>query len=212
MENSRNSKIIAIVALCVGVVGLSLGFAAFSNTLTISSSATVSPDESTFSVAFDGAVTCSTAAAGEYTVTNTGTASGTTLTGLEVAFVKPGTATCTVSVKNLGQYVAYLNSITSENTVSCAVAANADGSTTTKALMDAACATITYSIAVDGDSASATTGNQMNANAIAEHDLAVGASETATITINYAGGEGALADGKFTVSLPTASLVYSSVD
>jgi hypothetical protein len=48
----RNSKVIAIVALCIGVVGLSLGFAAFSNTLTISSSATVAPDASTFNVDF----------------------------------------------------------------------------------------------------------------------------------------------------------------
>ena len=39
MERDRSGKVIAIVALLVGVVGLTIGFAAFSNTLTIQSSA-----------------------------------------------------------------------------------------------------------------------------------------------------------------------------
>ena len=43
----RNSKVIAIVALCVGVVGLSLGFAAFSSRLTVSSGATVTVNQET---------------------------------------------------------------------------------------------------------------------------------------------------------------------
>ena len=50
MRQNRQSKVVAILALCVSVVGLTLGFAAFSNTLTISSSATVSPDETDFNI------------------------------------------------------------------------------------------------------------------------------------------------------------------
>ena len=49
MEN-RSSKVIAIVGLIAGVVGLSLGFAAFSNTLTIKAAADVTPDQATFNV------------------------------------------------------------------------------------------------------------------------------------------------------------------
>ena len=48
MRQNRQSKLVAILALCVSVVGLTLGFAAFSNTLTISSSATVKPDQKEF--------------------------------------------------------------------------------------------------------------------------------------------------------------------
>ena len=48
MKQSKQSRIVAILALCVSVVGLTLGFAAFSNTLTISSSATVKPDQKEF--------------------------------------------------------------------------------------------------------------------------------------------------------------------
>lgn len=50
MKEKRTTKIIAIIALCITVVGITLGFAAFSNTLTISSSATVTPDSSDFDV------------------------------------------------------------------------------------------------------------------------------------------------------------------
>lgn len=50
MKKNKQSKIIAIVALIVSVLGLTLGFAAFSNTLTISSSATVKPNESDFDI------------------------------------------------------------------------------------------------------------------------------------------------------------------
>ncbi len=52
MEKQRQTKVITIVALVVAVFGISLGFAAFSNILTISSSATVKPDALSFSVRF----------------------------------------------------------------------------------------------------------------------------------------------------------------
>ena len=50
MKQNKQSKLVAILALCVSVVGLTLGFAAFSNTLTISSSATVKPDQKDFKI------------------------------------------------------------------------------------------------------------------------------------------------------------------
>ena len=46
MEKDRGGRVIAIVALLVGVVGLTIGFAAFTNTLTIQSDASVTPDDS----------------------------------------------------------------------------------------------------------------------------------------------------------------------
>ena len=48
MEKNRQTKIISIIALVVAVIGMSVGFAAFSNTLTISSSATVTPNSEDF--------------------------------------------------------------------------------------------------------------------------------------------------------------------
>lgn len=54
MRQNQATKIIAIIALCITVVGITLGFAAFSNTLTISSSATVSPNASDFKLEIYG--------------------------------------------------------------------------------------------------------------------------------------------------------------
>lgn len=50
MEKNRSTKIIAIAALFIAVIGLSIGFAAFSSTLTINSSANVTPTDSTWRV------------------------------------------------------------------------------------------------------------------------------------------------------------------
>ena len=43
MEKNRTGQVIALLALVVGVVGLSIGFAAFSSVLKIQSNATVTP-------------------------------------------------------------------------------------------------------------------------------------------------------------------------
>ena len=50
MRKDKKLRLAAIIALTISVVGLTLGFAAFSNTLTISSSATVSPNSSDFDI------------------------------------------------------------------------------------------------------------------------------------------------------------------
>ena len=57
MEKNRTVQLIAILALVVGVVGLSIGFAAFSNTLKIKSNATVAPDKDTLNVDFSSSPT-----------------------------------------------------------------------------------------------------------------------------------------------------------
>ena len=52
MEKDRRARVIAIAALLVGVVGLSLGFAALTNTLTIRSEAAVDVDDNVLNVDF----------------------------------------------------------------------------------------------------------------------------------------------------------------
>ena len=54
MKKEKSEKILIIVSLLVAIITLGVGFAAFSNTLTISSSATVSPDESDFKLVLYG--------------------------------------------------------------------------------------------------------------------------------------------------------------
>ena len=54
MRKDRKVQILSIVALVLAITGMSLGFAAFSSTLTISSSATVTPNSDDFSMTFLG--------------------------------------------------------------------------------------------------------------------------------------------------------------
>ena len=52
MEKNRSTQLIAIIALVVGIIGLSVGFASFSSVLSIKSSADVKPDKDSFTVVF----------------------------------------------------------------------------------------------------------------------------------------------------------------
>ena len=54
MRRSRRIKQITMIALIVAIVGMSIGFAAFSSTLTISSSATVTPNDDQLSLKIYG--------------------------------------------------------------------------------------------------------------------------------------------------------------
>ncbi|MBO5120199.1 MAG: hypothetical protein J6C28_00750 [Bacilli bacterium] len=54
MEKQRQIKILSIIALVIAITGMSLGFAAFSSTLNISSSASVSPNSDDFKIRIYG--------------------------------------------------------------------------------------------------------------------------------------------------------------
>ena len=221
MEKDRSTKIIAIAALLIGIVGLSLGFAAFSNTLTITSSAEVKPDASTFNVDFSATtsgdksedpvtpVLTPTGVTG-FTATN-GTidnSSDPKITGLHATFTEPGQkATYTFSAKNIGEYESFLKSITFSNvTGGSTTKVCTPGTGTTAALVTAACEDITLSIKVGNEAVA--TGSVAS---ISNHSLAVEANDPIVVTIEYASG-GHRADGDFTVAFGDITLTYSSVD
>lgn len=54
MEKQRQMKFLSIVTLVVAIIGMTLGFAAFSTTLSISSSATVTPNSEDFKISLYG--------------------------------------------------------------------------------------------------------------------------------------------------------------
>lgn len=218
MEKDRSFKVIAIVALVCGVVGLSLGFAAFSNTLNISSEAEVTVDPSTFSVNFS--TESATTVSGNVTATGNGDAAalaGTTISGLKANFTAPGeTVTYTFYARNDGEYIAYLKGITFANVtdsslprVCTAKTSSSTGTATTDALVQAACDDISVSISVGTDT---NTQNLTSSLAnITEHTLAKDASEVVTVKITYS-STGDRADGDFEVAFGDISLLYSSVD
>lgn len=222
MERKDSSKIIAIVALVLAIVGVSIGFAAFSNTLTIKSTAAVSPDEDTFDVNFsstsgtetDGDVVASPAEDSSEvykgaTATIDNSTNAPTITGLHADFTKPGQkVTYSFYAHNNGEYIAYLNSITFANVTGATatkVCTAAEG--TSQALVDTACSDIVISVKV---------GDQLydgSAADISGHSLVRDAYEPIVVSIEYKTNENVnVADGDFTVAFGDISLVYSSVD
>lgn len=217
MEKNRRAQVMAIVALLLAVGGLSLGFAAFSQSLTIKSSAAVSPDKNTFNVVFTNSTENGTSVTPTLSPASGFTAADATInnsdhdiTGLKANFTAPGqSATYTFKAKNTGELQAYLNGVTFNNVNGSSPAAAkvcTPGSGTTAALVTAACDDISISVKV-GDGAAYTSSN----GSIASHALAVGDSEDVVVTITYAEG-GDRADGDFTVAFGDVSLLYGSVD
>lgn len=132
MERQKSGKVIAIVALLFAVAGLSLGFAAYSTTLNITSSADVKLDSDAWEVGFSTANTAITP--GSVTGTLTGSVSGDNagtlnLTQFVISQTTPATLHTTNGSKveynfyivNAGDLDAYLNSVTMGN-LSCAYA------------------------------------------------------------------------------------------
>lgn len=217
MEKDRSSKVIAIAALLVAVIGLSVGFASFSSTLTISSSAHVTPNSDTFKVVFssngttltsetvNGDVTGSGASATAATINNS--AANPTITGLAATFTEPGQKVVyTFYAHNSGEYDAFLKSVTYANVTDESTSRVCTaGVGTTEALVTSACDDISVKVNVGTTNTTASTAD------ITGHSLLKGAFEEITVTIEYA-ADGDRADGDFSVAFGDISLVYSSVD
>lgn len=198
----NTGKTVALAALAVSVIGLGVGFAAFSRTLTLQSSATVKPSDDTFSVKFN-------AAGGTVAPTTTGatgstaTVTDTTVSGMKAAFTAPGqSVTYTVPVLNDGEYVAYLNSINYASGVSCTA-----GSSATDSLVQAACSGIEVSVKAGSDAAVTTSKTSITGHTLA----AKSGTEDVVITISYKEGS-SRADGDFTVAIGDITLDYGSAD
>lgn len=215
MEKRRYSKIIAVVALVLAVVGLTLGFAAFSNTLTISSSAAVNPSAETFKVQFSSSESALetngvTGVATGGATAGTATVTGTTVSNLTAGFTAPGqTVSYTFYTHNTGEYEAFLNSITFANVTdqnAAKICAAVDTTKTTASLVSAACEDISVSV-----TAGATTADGSLADISGHSLVAKTGKETVTVTITYA-ANGDRADGDFNVSFGDVSLVYDTAD
>lgn len=213
MEENKFYKIISIAALVLSAIGVTLGYAAFSNTLTISSSAEVTPDSSAFNVDFSSSnssvqtnnivPTLNTVATG-FSATNAtiDNSSDPVITNLKATFTEPGqSATYTFYAYNAGEYIAYLNSIVFSGNKTCTAKTG-----TTQALVDTACTGISLTATVGSESATTT-----SVASITGHSLAKATAEQITVVIEYAAGSG-LADGDFDVTFPDIVLTYDSVD
>ncbi len=217
MEKNRKIQIIAIVALVIGIVGLSIGFAAFSSVLNIQTSANVKPDSSTLNVDFSTAEDkmeiaeiIPTATPNSLVTTNgvIDNSGDPTISKLSATFTEPGQSVVyKFYAYNAGELNAYLKSIVfsnviGQNTTKICTA----GQGTTDALVQKACDKISVKIKV-GNELETTTGKA----SITGHALSKGNGELVTVTLEYEAGADR-ADGDFTVAFGNITLNYSSVD
>ena len=222
-KEGNTTKILSIIAIIIAVIGLAMGFATFSSTLTITSSATVTPSADTFKVVFGKYLaeeqptsirpqyTCSS---GDTTCLSAtyATLTETTISNINVTFKEPGNLVqYTFEAVNLGEYDAYLNKIEFENVKPICT----PGEGTTASLVEAACEGITYSITVD-DSTENHISTTSTVNNIDGFKLVKTADDTydpfngIQVMISYS--ESARADGPFDVSLGYIKLYYSTAD
>lgn len=227
MENQKDKKAraIAIVAVLVGVLGLSLGFAAFSSTLTIKSSAEVVPDANVFNVDFSKnsdsvvdddivPVLDPTGVTG-FTATNAvidNDNGDAVIKNLHATFTEPGQkATYNFYTRNAGEIKAYLKSVTFSNVSGESAIKKCTPKTTdggTNSLVQAACQGISITLTVGSESFNQTTLRSAFTDPTA-HDLNKNGSETVTAVIEYAAGSDQ-ADGGFDVAFGDITLLYSS--
>ena len=228
MEKDRRARVVAIAALLVGVVGLSLGFAAFTNTLTIKSSAAVTVDDSTFNVDFSkqsASVVDGTLSGTPNPATNGPTAADATIdnsaagapqiTGLKATFTQPGQkVTYSFYTKNAGALKAYLTNVNFANATGGSANKVCTAKTgTTQSLVDTACQGISLKLTL-GSEAFTESKARANFTTATAHDLTkngeAGDNEAVTVEIEYAEGSGQ-ADGDFDVTFGDITLTYSSV-
>lgn len=214
MQRERSSKVLAIAVLLVAVTLLSIGFAAYTANLSISSSAKVTPTDD-FDVFFSTNNT--TQVSGSITPTlsaDTGvsnptgekaTLEDTTISGLKANFTEPGQeVTYTFYSHNTSDYVAYLNQVVFgevENGKAKVCTALSDDTIG----VDAACEDITIEINVGGTKYTTTNTN------VASHTLGRDAYEEVSVVIKYANNKNR-ANGDFTVAFGDITLTYNEIE
>ena len=209
MEHNRKQKILMIIALVASIASLSIGFAAFSTTLSISSNATVTADSANFGVKFSTSkdslvvseVTPSSKTTGISTTDGVIDNSGSpTIKGLSATFTNPGQyAEYTFYARNEGEYTAYLNNINFLGNKTCTAETG-----TTDSLVQSACSYITITATVAGTTYSETT-------PITGHSLATDSGEEIIVRLEY-DSTGPSVDGPFSITFPNVALVYSTID
>ena len=165
MEKERSSKILAVIALIVAVVGLTVGFAAYTRSLNITNlEGTVNPGESELDIFFDndqekgndlavvkGVGDAALATETGATITNPELNSGSnpTISGFQAQFKQKGQKVeYTFYVYNNSPYAAYLEKVNFTGDATHKTC-EAIGTATNAALVENACKDINISLKID---------------------------------------------------------------
>ena len=210
-----------MVPLIIAVIGLSIGFAAFSDTLTIKSTAMVNPNSSDFRLVFANNTNVNnldTTSPVEpvddnilgvnATINNTG---NPTLTGLRANFTAPNqSVSYKVYVVNTGKYTAYLTNIDFEPVIGGSFK-YCSGSQVTASLREAACQDISVSVTVGGTNGVGGSTYSSGSNEISNKSIAPNGNMEVYVTISYA-NNGHSVDGSMIVLFGDIILQYRTLN
>ena len=229
MEKEKSGRIIAIVALVIAVIGLSVGFAAFSTSLNINTAARLTPGANNWNVGFSvngtdlaDVSTASTKAANEsgnpgvidvtkYTIGQNTNATLSATAGSSVSY--------SLNILNKGSLTAYLDEVDFDNVaITCSNApagssSQIDSNTTsnggnTTTITAAECQAM-FGVTLTINSTDYTT------TTAGSGSIAAGSSVPVTLTVAYTNTAAAQAaaaklDGDIIVSIGTITVVYTS--
>ena len=157
MEKERGAKVIAVIALLVAVAGLTIGYAAYSSTLTVNGTANVDPADWNVKFAYTTGSSLTAEATGNAVEVTAPTLSDTAVSGFDVTLKAPGDSiTYKFSVKNTGSLDATLGTFTM-GTLSCAPN---DGSSITQEDATKLCNELQYTLKY-ADNSEITTGTTL---------------------------------------------------
>lgn len=180
MEKERGAKIIAIVALLIAVVGLTVGYAAYSSTLTINGTATVDPASWKVNFGYKTGDSLTGTIKGHATETTAPTLADTTISGFDVTLKAPGdSVTYNFLIKNSGTLNAKLANFTM-GTLTCAPN---DGSSISQEDATKLCGELKYTLAY-ADGSTITTGTTLNANDSKELELKLEWPSASTLSVS----------------------------
>ena len=219
MRYDRKIKMLSIIALVLAITGMSLGFAAFSSTLTISSSATVTPNSDDFKITWHSdendlfstsitAVGINGCSGSPAIISNDNNLS---ISNIHASFTKPGqTIAYNFFATNSGKYTVYGDTMSQANVsgteqqIYCSIP---EGSNATLELVEAACDDISVHLGAGSNSiinSELPFGKLTNFYLFSDNTIPV------VLLIKYA-EDGDMADGPFNVQFGDISITYTSV-
>ena len=190
MQKERGFRIIAVIALMVAVVGLTIGYAAYSSTLKITGAANVDPSSWNVKFAYKTGSSLVAAKTGKAVVNTEATLSDTQVSGFNATLKAPGDSiTYNFLVTNSGSLDAELSTFTM-GTISCAPAS---GSNATTEEANAICSELSYTLT----------------GVTASDRLAAGESKDLTLKLEWASTGTAVASDDIAITVGETTLIYT---
>ena len=217
MEKNRNLKIISIIGLCLGIASLAIGFANYSSMLSIKSGADVGTNGGTFKVVFSTKADSDSTTEIEIANPNgladvkvpviNNTNNDPEISNLGATFTQPGqSVSYTFYARNVGEYMAFLNSVTNTGDKTC-TAMNG----TSEEVKTTLCEGLSLSVSVgEGSNLLSFPTTLAYGSNINEHSLEIGGSEKIVVTISYNPTTSLVGD--ISATFGTIALNYNGVD